>query len=284
MGFKDMLVTADAGAAARSRVELAAALAERCGAHLIGLHTAMQPLSPTIGRYFEYFGRSSLDPPYREFADRLNEWEEASRTLFGQIVDGRPFASEWRTSTGYPSETAALHGRYVSLIVLGQLDPHDAEGALYRPFPEEVALAVGRPVLVVPYAGTFAEVGQRVLIAWDGSRTATRAVNDAMPLLVAAETVTVLCVDPDQDRRAHGEVPGSDIAVHLARHGVKARVETTISGGIGVGNTLLSSAADSGADLLVMGAYGHARIRELLLGGATRTILESMTLPVLMSH
>ena len=139
-------------------------------------------------------------------------------------------------------------------------------------------------MLVIPYAGRFEACGRRVLVAWNASRAATRAVNDAMPLLAGAETVTVLCVDPDEDRRAHGEVPGMDIAVHLARHGVKARVETTMSGGIGVGNTLLSRASDIGADLLVMGAYGHARVRELLLGGATRTILESMTLPVLMAH
>ena len=100
----------------------------------------------------------------------------------------------------------------------------------------------------------------------------------------AAETVTVLCIDPGDDRTAHGEVPGADIAVHLARHGVKARVETTVSAGIGIGNTLLSWAGDTGADLLVMGAYGHTRVREMLLGGATRTILASMTIPVLMSH
>jgi nucleotide-binding universal stress UspA family protein len=139
-------------------------------------------------------------------------------------------------------------------------------------------------VLVVPYAGRFGECGRRVLVAWNASRAATRAVNDAMPLLARAETVTVLCIDPAADGRAHGETPGMDIAVHLARHAVKARVETTVSGGIGVGNALLSRVSDIGADLLVMGAYGHARVRELLLGGATRTILESMTLPVLMSH
>ena len=123
-----------------------------------------------------------------------------------------------------------------------------------------------------------------MLVAWNASRAATRAINDAMPLLAGAETVTVLCVDPDEDSRAHGEVPGMDIAAHLARHGVKASVESTVSGGIGVGNALLSRASDIGADLLVMGAYGHTRVRELLLGGATRTILKSMTLPVLMAH
>jgi nucleotide-binding universal stress UspA family protein len=145
-------------------------------------------------------------------------------------------------------------------------------------------MLAGRPILVVPYAGHFARIGQRVVIGWDASREAARAVNDAMPLLAAAEAVTVLTIDPEQSPRGHGEIPGADIALHLARHGVTAQVERTVSAGIGIGNTLLSRAADLEADLLVMGAYGHSRVRELLLGGVTRTMLTSMTLPVLMAH
>ena len=147
-----------------------------------------------------------------------------------------------------------------------------------------MALAVGRPVLVVPYAGRFEECGRRVLVAWNASRAATRAINDAMPLLAGAETVTVLSVDPGEDppgaRRGAGD--GHRRASRASRR--QGCVETTVSGGIGVGNALLSRASDIGADLLVMGAYGHTRVRELLLGGATRTILESMTVPVLMAH
>jgi nucleotide-binding universal stress UspA family protein len=105
-----------------------------------------------------------------------------------------------------------------------------------------------------------------------------------MPLLVAASSVTVITVDAEQTHGRHGEVPGADIALHLARHGVTAQVERTVSAGIGTGNTLLSRASDLEADLLVMGAYGHSRVRELLLGGATRTVLTSMTVPVLMAH
>lgn len=284
MGYKEILVTVDTAPAGSARLDVAAALAERFEAHLIGLHTSLTPLMPPSGSYFEHFDRSLLDPLYREFSERMLKREEAAQSLFEGIARRRGLAAEWRVSAGYPSESAALHGRYVDLVVLGQTNPDEADSVLFAPRPEEVALAAGRPVLVVPYAGRFEVCGRRVLVAWNASRAATRAVNDAMPLLAAAETVTVLCVDPHEDRIAHGEVPGMDIAAHLARHGVKARVETTMSGEIGVGNTLLSWASDSGADLLVMGAYGHARVRELLLGGATRTILESMTLPVLMSH
>ncbi len=155
---------------------------------------------------------------------------------------------------------------------------------MIRPRPEHVAFASGRPVLVVPYAGHFESVGGRVLIGWNATREAARAVNDAMPLLAIADAVTVLTIDPRAGPDAHGELPGADISLHLARHGVKADIERTVSADIPVGDVLLSRAADLGAELLVTGAYGHSRVRELLLGGATRALLRSMTVPVLMSH
>src|SRR3954454_16773901 len=284
MGYKDIVVSVDTMPAGLARVDFAPALAARFEAHLIGLHTVLTPLSPDPGGYFDRFDRSLIDQLYRAYSERMVEQEEAARSLFGEVAGKRQLASEWRVASGYPSEAAALHGRYVDLIVLGQTDPDNAEAALLQPHPEEVALAVGRPVLVVPYAGRFETCGRHVLGAWNASRAATRAINDAMPLLIGSESVTLLSIDAAEDRRAHGDVPGMDIAAHLARHGVKARVETTVSGGIGAGNALLSWASDIGADLLVMGAYVHTRIRELLLGGATRTILQSMTLPVLMAH
>jgi nucleotide-binding universal stress UspA family protein len=138
--------------------------------------------------------------------------------------------------------------------------------------------------LIVPYAGHFATIGQRVLVGWDTSREATRAIRDALPLLGTAQAVTILSIDPQPTREGHGAVPGADMACYLARHGIDAVAEWSVSNGIDAGNVLLSRAADLSADLLVIGAYGHPRFRELVLGGVTRTILESMTLPVLMSH
>jgi nucleotide-binding universal stress UspA family protein len=288
MGFKDILVALDSAPAARGRIELAAALAERFGAHLIGLHAALGAEAPRRRGYFDYFDHSLLDPLYREYREKLEAEAERARALFEEIASRHGVSAEWRTASGYPSEVTALNGRYVDLIVLGQLDPDDPQAMLFRPLPEEVALGVGRPILVVPYAGSWKEIGRRVLVGWDASREATRAVNDAMPLLAGAQTVTILAIDPADgpaDHGAgHGEVPGADIALHLARHGVAATTEATVSAGIGAGNALLSRASDLEADLLVMGAYGHSRVRELLLGGATRTVLESMTLPVLMAH
>ncbi len=284
MGFKDILVALDSAPPARGRIELAASLAERFNAHLIGLHTTVAAEAPRRRGYFDYFDRSLLDPLYRDFAEKMRTEAERARSLFEEIANRHGLSAEWRAAAGYPSETAALHGRYVDLIVLGQPDPDDTQAVLFRPLPGEVALAVGRPILVIPYAGSWAVIGQRVLVGWDASREATRAINDAMPLLVGAEAVTILAVDPPDGPAGHGDIPGADIALHLARHGVKAAIERTVSAGIGAGNALLSRAGDLGADLLVMGAYGHSRAHELLLGGATRTVLASTTLPVLMAH
>jgi nucleotide-binding universal stress UspA family protein len=287
MGLKDILVALDAAPAARRRIELAATLAERFAAHLIGLFATMATEPPHGRGYFECFDRSLLEPLYREFAARTQSEADEARRLFEEIARRHGVSAEWRSAAGYASAATAMHGRYVDLIVLAQPDPDDPRAALFRPLPEEVALAVGRPILVVPYAGKWPDIGRRVLVGWDASREATRAVNDAMPLLAAAQSVTVLAIDPSGatgGARGHGEVPGADIGLHLARHGVRATIEQTASDGIGAGDVLLSRASDLGVDLLVMGAYGHSRGRELLLGGATRTVLESMTLPVLMAH
>ena len=209
MGYKEILVTVGTGPAGSARLDLAAALAERFEAHLIGLHTALTPLAPRAGGYFDRFDRSLLDPIYREFSEGVIAREQAAQSLFEEVAKKRRLAAEWRSSAGYPSEDAALHGRYVDLVILGQTDPDNIETALFSPRAEEVALAVGRPVLVVPYAGRFEECGRRVLVAWNASRAATRAINDAMPLLAGAETVTVLSVDPGEDcpgaRRGAGD-------------------------------------------------------------------------------
>jgi nucleotide-binding universal stress UspA family protein len=150
---------------------------------------------------------------------------------------------------------------------------------------EYVLLNAINPVLIVPYAGEFSSVGQRVLIAWDGSMEAARAVHGAIPLLQRAGQVQVAVFDPRVGPGAHGEEPGADIALFLARHGIRVDVSRHVTGGeIDIGNAILSHASDFGADLLVMGGYGHSRFREVLLGGVTRTILRSMTTPVLMSH
>jgi len=194
-----------------------------------------------------------------------------TREMFDHATGLRRLSAEWREIPEGADADPALHARYADLAIFGQLDPERAETEPTRQRPEHVAIASGRPVLIVPYAGRFDNVGRRVLIAWSATREAARAVADAM-------------VDPREGVGGHGELPGADIALHLARHGVKAQIERTVSAGLPVGEVLLSRLADLGADLLVMGAYGHSRAREVLFGGATRSVLRSMTVPVLMSH
>ena len=280
MSYKDLLVVLGSDAASRGRMALAAALSERFAAHLVGLYPF--PV-PDIPRTLGYYNPALFDPIFRELREKAQEVCDREREAFEHAASLRGLSAEWRVTEGLEADPA-VHARYVDLTILGQLDPDGGDTELIRPRPELVALASGRPILAVPYAGQFETVGQRVLIGWNATREATRAVNDAMPLLAGADVVTVLTIDAREGPDAHGELPGADISLHLARHGVKATIERTVSAGVPAGEVLLSRAADLGADLLVIGAYGHSRMRELLLGGATRSILQSMTVPVLMSH
>lgn len=281
MTYKNLLVVLDADQSSRERISYAAALAARFEAHLVGLYVTVSSLARD---QFALLDIGLLDVPFFTDPAKSREEAEATRALFEKVTDRQGVSAEWRSASGYPAGAAALHGRYADLIILGQLDAYDAQADLLHARPEEVAMLAGRPILTIPCIGHFGRIGQRMLIGWNASREAARAVNDAMPLLIAADAVTVLTIDAEQSLRPHGEIPGADIALHLARHGVRAQVERTVSAGIGIGNTLLSRSVDVEADMLVMGAYGHSRVRELLLGGATRTVLTSMTLPVLMSH
>jgi len=280
MSYKDLLVVLGSDAASRGRMALAAALSERFAAHLVGLYPF--PV-PDIPRTLGYYNPSLFDPIFRELREKAQEVCDREREAFEHAASLRGLSAEWRVTEGLEADPA-VHARYVDLTILGQVDPDGGDTELIRPRPELLALASGRPILAVPYAGQFETVGRRVLIGWNATREATRAVNDAMPLLAAADVVTVLTIDAREAPDAHGELPGADISLHLARHGVKATIERTVSAGVPAGEVLLSRAADLGADLLVIGAYGHSRMRELLLGGATRSILQSMTVPVLMSH
>lgn len=281
MAYKTLLVVLDEDQRSHERLAIGANLAERFDAHLVGLYAAIGPEPP--GR-FDQFNAPLFRPIYDEIEARIREQADAMRALFEDVARRHSLSAEWRTASGYPADQVAVHGRHADLIVLGQIDDSDPWSPLLHPAPHEIALTAGRPVLVVPYAGHFKQIGQRVLIGWDAGREASRAVSDALPVLAAASMVTVMTIDAEHAGARHGDVPGADIALYLARHGVTANVERTVSADIDIGNVLLSRASDLDADLLVMGAYGHARIRELLLGGATRTVLASTPVPVLMSH
>jgi nucleotide-binding universal stress UspA family protein len=182
-----------------------------------------------------------------------------------------------------PESGMAIQTRYADLAVVGQFDPDDPVPGLMSDFPESVFMQGVRPALIIPFTAQSVQPFARVMIAWDASISATRAVTGALPLLQAAADVDVVVFNASPQSESHGELPGSDLAVYLARHGVTVNVINRRTD-IDIGNSLLSLCADQASDLLVMGGYGHTRFREILLGGATRKVLESMTLPVLMAH
>lgn len=203
---------------------------------------------------------------------------------FRERLRREDITGEWRVSEGRAVLTVPLHARYADLAILGQQDPDDARVRGWTTVIEATLLNAGRPILVLPYAGTVSSIGQRVLIGWNARREAARAVHDALPLLRNAESVTVLAVDPLVGDDAHGEEPTADLARHLARHGLHVTARHTKSDGLDPADILLNMAADESMDLLVIGGYGHSRMREIVLGGVTRRLLQSATVPVLISH
>ncbi|MDJ0389324.1 universal stress protein [Roseomonas sp. E05] len=281
MRLKDILVHLDASEQGEARLRLAAGLARQHEAHLTGLFTVDVTL-PAMATA-EAGGAAMLaDMLERMRQDSLAEAAKARRS-FEELLRREGQAGEWRLVEGEASALLALHTRYADLAVVGQADPQGEQPAA-RALIEAVLFASGRPVLVVPQVGRFESVGRRVLIGWNASREAARAVNDALPLIASAERTTVLAVNPRQGLSGHGAEPGADIALHLARHGLQVEVEHSIAPEVGDGDMLLNRAAELSADLLVIGAYGHSRLREMVLGGVTRMLLRQMTLPVLLSH
>lgn len=271
--YKDILLHVDTANAMGHRQQAAQRLAERFNAHVTGLFV-IEPLTIPA-----YAGMNLGADLLAEGQRASQEAADGARRSFERQMNSAGVASEWRLAEGLTSNVITTHGRYGDLVVLGQHDPAEGLGA---GIVDDVVMSVGRPVLVVPYVGLRATLGRRILLAWNGSRESVRALHDAMGLLQAAEQVVVMSVNPAEDESRH--IAGADISRHLARHGVEAVVNSTVSRDIEIGDTLLSRAADEDVDLIVMGAYGHSRIREMVLGGATRQILGHMTVPVLMSH
>jgi len=279
MGFRDLLVYVDDSSQCRARLDIARSLAVDHGARLTGLAVAELMMVP------EYVPMQAIEEQRRTARER----NERLRETFESATAGEGITTEWRATDSIDSganvlDVVALHARYSDLAIVGQIDPDDVRALVPQDLPGQLALISGRPVLALPYAWRPQPVGRRVMIAWNAGRESARAVADAMPLLERAEAVRVVAFTKSGGVHGHGDVPGADIAAHLARHGVKVESEHSVVPDIRVGEAMLSAAADYGADLLVMGAYGRARMREMILGGTTREIMRNMTLPVLVSH
>lgn len=274
--FVPLLRSGSDGAA----LDAAMAVAKAHDAHICALVTLEHPM-PLVTE----FGYVPVEASQRQL-DETRAAAEAQAARARAHLAREAVSSEVRLTEVmllWSEETAALHARHADLSVIGGPDPAQAVPRFALTF-KSLLLQSGRPVLVLPMGATLSLPPRRVVLAWKHTREAARALHDALPLFANATEVEVLMIDPEVAEGRHGEQPGADIARHLTRHGLSVNVVAMPREGRSVGESLLRHVQDVDADLLVMGGYGHPRWREVVLGGATRTVLEGARRPVLFAH
>lgn len=277
--YRRITVHLDHGFDCTRRTALALGLAKRHKAELVGVYASSAP-----PQY--YYGESVMMSRTLNIMKNLQAQNRgAVQNAFLEAATAADVPAVVRAGESSPSATVALHGRASDLIIVSQQNRDDVEAAHENEFVEQTLLTAGRPVMVLPSSGDFPVVGDRVLLCWDGSREAARALADAAPLLQGASHVVVLTMDEGAATRNVESIPFEDLATYCVAHGIPApdHVRRDIKG-VGVGSTILNAAADYSADLIVMGAYGHSKFREWAMGGATASILKSMTVPIMFSH
>lgn len=278
MSYRDVVVHLTLDPRNETRIQVAIAMARRFGARVSGLYTVPPPNVPYyMGEYI----------PTELIQKQMDEAQKASagaREGFLRMCEAASIEHRWLASDMAPVEALRLAARASDIAIVGQPDPNpsDPTSVPYGTdvLPQELALQAGRPVLAIPYAGQFGEIGRRVLLAWNGKREAARAVHDAMPILRGAEVVHLIVVAPEKK----GRTPLAEIAEHLQRHGLRLETAVVDSGSQKVGLALMAEAQARNVDLVVMGAFGHSRLREMVFGGVTETVLSNMTLPVVLSN
>ena len=275
MKIVDILLHLDNAPHAAQRTDVAALLATNHAARLHGLYTITPQVWP--GAMGDGMIPGEL---IQALADQARQRAAEAEARFLATAKAMGVTATWAVADGHAPDLVARAGRTADLIVVGQDAPDQRPDAAGPGLAEDVALSAGRPVLAVPAVGRYPKVGERVLVAWNGTREAARALHDALPLLLKAKTVIVASVDEVEP----GRLSPAAAAEHLVRHGVKAESRRIPAGDLSVGDALLGAVTDYGIDLVVMGAYGHSRARELILGGATRSLANHMTAPVLFSH
>jgi nucleotide-binding universal stress UspA family protein len=275
MSYKILTVCLDNSAGSSRRLDFAIALAAKHTAHLTGLHLTYSPVV--------------VYDPFAEIGPLLAEWElsikkrqDVAKENFRTVVGKSGINFDWHAYRSSDQEKVIAHARASDLTILEQRNPKDVETDLGNSFHEVMVLKLGRPVLFLPYAYDIPKNFDKILIAWDGGREAVRAIADAMPFLKQAKQVMVLTINEKLD--GDTDLPDVDIAAYLAKHDVNVIIEKNDKVDIAAADWLLSRATDYEADLMVMGAYGHNRLTELLMGGVTRSIMQKMSLPILMSH
>jgi nucleotide-binding universal stress UspA family protein len=275
--IKDIVVNLSVAENGGYAADFAVSVASTVGAHLTGIAFVYDPIVPMAAT--GYIPPEVIDTQLRDneaaakaAIDRFNA--AADRAGITVESDKRP------ASLASAGEQFGRIARRFDLAIVAQAEPE--RDAVEELIAESTLFESGRPVVIVPYIQKTPLKLNRVMACWDGSRQATRAIADAMPLLERAGQVELVIVA--NERGKQDEIPGVDMGQHLARHGLKVDVNRITEGDIDVADALLSHAADAGVDFIVMGGYGHSRLREFVLGGVTRSVLRSMTVPVLMSH
>ncbi len=280
MTYKDILVHVDATKQGLARLKLAANVAEAYQGYLTGLFLKQPPIPPSalavaVGAYS---GVPEPDPSSRQLAEATAKAAMICEAAFRTELDRAEVKGEWHVVEAASIEIIPRVAGYADLVIIGQVNRRESDEA--TDLPAAIALACGRPVLVVPDTGTFMAVGDRIMIAWNGGRESIRAVNDALPFLERARFVALFAVGDGST----GPEALEGITRHLARHSVEAERYVLTASDEDVGEALLTRAANFDCDLVVMGAYGHTRLREIILGGTTRAVLRAMKTPILMSH
>jgi nucleotide-binding universal stress UspA family protein len=275
--IKDIVVNLTIGVERDAAANYAVSLASIFKAHLVGVAFVYDPKASAnliVGIPAELIDaqRAATKHLANEAVARFKELgKQAGVMTESQMIDVAP---------GHVGDTFGRLARSFDLSVIRQAEPNKAEQEV--PIIEGALFESGRPVIVVPYVQMQGAKFNRVMVGWDGSQTAARAIGDAMPVLERAKMIEIFTVVAGPTKNT--ELPGIDIGQHLSRHGLKVEVKRIPAEGINVPEAILSHAADISADFMVMGGYGHSRLREYVLGGATRGILASMTLPTLMSN
>ncbi len=286
MAFKDIVVHIDPSAAGAARTRIAARIAEVHGAYVTGLFISVPQMPPADLAMFTQLGLEG--GTYQRELERVVAEDEKLRRdgekAFHAELARAKVEGEWRVVEGGVPNPVDAQARYADLIVVGQAGADDESKRYRLDSPAALALACGRPVLAIPLGGAPERIGERILVAWNGSREAARAVSDAMPFLARAAFVELLAVEPSGRSTEAGMLDLSNLARHLARHGVRAERYVVEAPEHAAGDAIVARADHADCDLIVMGAFGHSHMREMVLGGATRTLLKSMSVPVLLSH
>lgn len=277
--YRRIAVHLDHGFDCKRRTQLALSLAKRHQAELVGIYASAAP-----PQY--YYGESVLMSRTLNVMKELQAQNRgAVQNAFLEAAAAADVPAVVRAGETSPSACVALYARTSDLVIVSQFNRDDIEAAHETEFVEQMLLTAGRPVLVLPSSGQFSAVGERVLFCWDGSREAARALADAAPALRLSKHLVALTMDEGGAAQKGEAVPFEDLATYCVAQGMPApdHMRRDIKG-VGVGSTILNAAADHSADLIVMGAYGHSKLREWAMGGTTASILKSMTVPIMFSH